>query len=65
MEYCLEEWNAHMVNYKNQGLYPNYGDDINLVNLIRSYGNGAGIYGQGNQFAPTWWHFIYKIPRLW
>ena len=62
MEVFQDEWSTYMTNYKNQGLYPNHG--IDLVNRINYYGYGVGIYGE-TFFTPAWWHFIYRIPRLW
>ena len=67
--YALDDWNTYMENYKNQGLYPNYGND--LVTRINTSGTQAGIYGPNvggsiiPPFSPAWWHFIYRIPRLW
>jgi hypothetical protein len=62
-----EEWDTYLYNYRNQGLYPNHG--VNLINRIGLEGMDAGIYGVGTTdyftFTPEWWHFIYKIPRLW
>ena len=61
-----EEWDTYLYNYRNQGLYPNHGE--NLAWRINSYGMGAGIYKLAtptDYFIPEWWHFIYKIPRLW
>ncbi|MCL2168351.1 MAG: hypothetical protein FWH59_04415, partial [Lentimicrobiaceae bacterium] len=62
-----EEWDAYSYNYRNQGLYLNSGE--NLVGRIQTEGMNAGIYEVGpagyNTFTPAWWHFIYKIPRLW
>lgn len=59
-----EEWGTYMTNYRNQGLYPNYGNDLEV--RINTYGLWSGIYQiPGNRFTSQWWHFIYKIPRLW
>ncbi|MCL2290374.1 MAG: FG-GAP-like repeat-containing protein [Bacteroidetes bacterium] len=64
-----EEWHAWMSNYRNQGLYPNYGEsnNINMINLIHRHGMGAGVYPWVDTppFSSAWWHFIYRIPRLW
>ena len=56
-----EEWDALMYNYQNQGLYPNHG--VDLVDRIGISGRAADLYL--THFNPEWWHFIYKIPRLW
>jgi len=69
----LEEWNNYNQNYRNQGLYRNHDDGVDLVERINHYGTRAGEYGSiitpsGNystSFVPKWWHWIYKIPRKW
>ena len=70
--YGLDDWHAYMTNYRNQGLYPNYGND--LVGRINDSGWQGGIYGTFTgsttsytvpPFSPAWWHFIYRIPRVW
>ena len=62
-----EEWRAQMYLYKNQGLYPNSGND--WIHRINYYGSSAGVYSNpvvnSNLFQPKWWYFIYKIPRKW
>jgi len=67
----LEEWSTYMANYQRQGFYTKHG--VNLVWRIRSEGMKAGKYEfemtpsgfNVTTFNPVWWHFIYKIPRLW
>jgi len=59
-----EDWDTYMYNYKNLGLYPSQESEI--IGRINSYGWRAGIYYPGSSsFSPVWWHFIYRIPRLW
>ena len=58
--------------YKNQGLYRkdiyNYLKAIgNTESFINSY-NNSGLYNTPypyTPYSPSWWHFIYKIPRRW
>jgi hypothetical protein len=57
-----EEWRAQMYLYKNQGLYPNSGN--NWVQRINYYGIQSGLYSP-SVFNSKWWHSIYKIPRRW
>ncbi|MDR1755723.1 MAG: RHS repeat-associated core domain-containing protein [Culturomica sp.] len=67
----MEEWETYLYSYRNQGLYRKH--RINLSNRINWYGNQAGVYGSittptggyTTSFSPQWWHFIYKIPRIW
>ena len=61
----VDEWNAYSQNYRKQGLYPNSGENNNVVSQINRYGTKLGIYNTLNQFAPRWWHYMYKIPRKW
>lgn len=56
----LEEMNTYLHNYRNQGLYLDHGVDI--MERIHYYGWKAMVE---RDFAPQWWHFIYKIPRLY
>ncbi|MCL1850873.1 MAG: hypothetical protein FWF70_05675, partial [Bacteroidetes bacterium] len=58
-----EEWDTYLYNYRNQGLYPNP-TNVDLIKAIKYYGYQIGVYGP-TTFSPAWWHFIYKIPRLW
>jgi hypothetical protein len=69
--HAYEEWRAQMHLYKNQGLYPNSGN--NWIERIGQYGRDAGLYYSvtGSKYSypvvfnPKWWHFTYKIPRRW
>jgi RHS repeat-associated protein len=65
--YALEDWNTYMANYENQGLYPSQSSEI--IRRIEGTGFASGIYGIGTEgytnFSLQWWHFIYRIPRLW
>ena len=56
----LERVNTYLHNYRNQGLYLDHGVDI--VERIHYYGWKAMVE---RDFAPQWWHFVYKIPRLY
>jgi hypothetical protein len=64
-----EEWSTYLYNYRNQGLYRNHGDIKTILDKINLHGYFGGkytTYGPYNiNFTPKWWHFIYRIPRLW
>lgn len=67
-----EEWSVYLYNYKRQGLYPEHG--VDLCKRINNEGFNAGIYevnilpnGQNYMtgFSSEWWHFVYRIPRIY
>jgi len=66
-----EEYAGHLHLYKNNGLYPNATprpiDPLkNCIDMMRFYNRlfETEIFNIPS-FRQKWWHFIYKIPRLW
>ena len=64
MEVYKDEWYTYMINYKNLGLYPS--QEKLIRGRINDYGLWSGTYeAPYTYFKSEWWHFFYKIPRLW
>ena len=64
-----EEWSTYLYTYKNQGLYRNYGYESKTREMIDHHGHFGEIYSDpgiiNSNYPNQWWHFIYRIPRLW
>lgn len=58
-----EERLGFINQYKNRGLYPK--TTIDSLSQISFYQNGCYNLSSTDYYFKKWWHFIYKIPRLW
>ncbi|MBR3427772.1 MAG: hypothetical protein IKG95_07525 [Bacteroidales bacterium] len=68
----LAEYEGHLWQYQNQGLYRNTTIDLSLCldncinEMIRiNSWFDKPVYGTVPSFNKAWWHFIYRIPRLY
>jgi RHS repeat-associated protein len=68
----LAEYEGHLYLYKNQGLYPNTTTDLSLTldncinEMIRiNSWFDVPVYGAVPSFKKEWWHFVYRIHRLY
>ena len=69
----LYEFKTYIYNYKRQGLYPKFGENLSLK--INHFGTESlGLVANQDEFIDSYlkytydvprWHIFYKIPRRW